>query len=400
MMARIAPSIAIACGGTGGHLFPGLAVAEQLLRRSCTVTLLISPKEIDQQAVQNLSGMEIVTLPAVGLSRGRAITFLRGFIQSYRAANKLFQNRRPHAVLTMGGFTGAPPILAARKLGAPTFMHESNTIPGRANRWLAWAVDRVFLGFPQAAERLHHRHVTVTGTPVRSQFHPRDAVVCRVAVGLHPAHPVLLVMGGSQGATRLNDLVGQALPLLAQKAPQLQLLHLTGPNDVQEVTRACSSLRLKTVVHAFLPEMDLALGAASIAISRAGASSLAELAAMRVPAVLVPYPAATDNHQLANARAYEKSGAAYLMEQKKARPEALALLVLDLLENAIARGKMQDALAQWHAPGAAPQIAQEILNAISNNNGQPVAPDEGAAEPGGPGRPPAGAADRHRISAA
>jgi UDP-N-acetylglucosamine--N-acetylmuramyl-(pentapeptide) pyrophosphoryl-undecaprenol N-acetylglucosamine transferase len=390
MMARVAPTIAIACGGTGGHLFPGLAVAEQLVRHRCNVILLISPKEVDQQAAQGISGMEIVTLPAVGLSRGRALSFLRGFIRSYRAARKLFQDRRPHAALTMGGFTGAPPILAARKVGAPTFLHESNTIPGRANRWLAWAVDGVFVGFPQAAGRLRHRHVTVTGTPVRSQFHPRDAVVCRVAIGLQPAQPVLLVMGGSQGASRLNELVGQTLPLLAQRAPQLQVLHLTGPNDVQQVTRTCSSLNLKAVVHAFFPEMDLALGAASVAISRAGASSLAELAAMRVPAVLVPYPAATDNHQLVNARAYEQSGAAHLMEQKKARPEALALLVLDLLENAAARGGMQTALAGWHTPDAAPRIAREILNAVFPNGDAALAPESAAAEPGATGEMPSG----------
>jgi UDP-N-acetylglucosamine--N-acetylmuramyl-(pentapeptide) pyrophosphoryl-undecaprenol N-acetylglucosamine transferase len=400
MMAQLVPSIAIACGGTGGHLFPGLAVAEQLLHRRCAVTLLISPKEVDQQAVQAVSGMDVVTLPAVGLSRGRAIAFVRGFIGSYRAARKLFQGRRPHAALAMGGFTGAPPILAARKLGARTFLHESNTIPGRANRWLAWAVDQIFVGFPQAAARLRHRHITVTGTPVRSQFHPRDAVVCRVALGLQPHHPVLLVMGGSQGATRVNDLVGETLPLLAKRAPQLQLLHLTGPNDARTVAGACAALGIKAVVHSFLPERDLALGAATVAISRAGASSLAELAAMRVPSILIPYPSATDNHQLANARAYEENGAAYLIEQKRARPEPLAVLVLDLLESAAARANMQTALAHWHAPGAAPRIADEILQAVSQTTNQPLSPDICETETGGPGGPHNGANQRRRIPAA
>jgi UDP-N-acetylglucosamine--N-acetylmuramyl-(pentapeptide) pyrophosphoryl-undecaprenol N-acetylglucosamine transferase len=400
MMAQIVPSIAIACGGTGGHLFPGLAVAEQLLHRRCAVTLIISPKEVDQQAVQTASGMDILTLPAVGLSRGRAIAFVRGFIGSYRAASKHFQNHRPHAVLAMGGFTGAPPILAARKLGARTFLHESNTIPGRANRWLAWAVDRIFVGFPQAAARLRHPHITVTGTPVRSQFHPRDAVVCRVALGLQPNHPVLLVMGGSQGASRVNDLVGETIPLLAQRAPQLQLLHLTGPNDARTVAAACAARGIKAVVHSFLPEMDLALGAATVAISRAGASSLAELAAMRVPSILIPYPAATDNHQLANARAYEKNGAAHLVEQRTARPETLALLVLDLLENGAAREKMQAALARWHTPEVAPRIADEILQAVSQTTNRPLSPDKAGTEAGTPDVPDSDANQQQRIHAA
>src|SRR5207237_7338791 len=125
-----------ACGGTGGHLFPGLAVAEKLVTRGCEVTLLISPKELDQQSVKNAARFEVVTLPAVGLRRGREIAFVRGFTQSYRAARNLFRFRPPRVALAMGGFTSAPPILAAKAAGAQTFLHESNTIPGRANRCL------------------------------------------------------------------------------------------------------------------------------------------------------------------------------------------------------------------------------------------------------------------------
>jgi UDP-N-acetylglucosamine--N-acetylmuramyl-(pentapeptide) pyrophosphoryl-undecaprenol N-acetylglucosamine transferase len=358
-------SIAIACGGTGGHLFPGLAVAEQLVRRGCTLTLFVSPKEVDRQALKSVPGMEIVTLPAVGLNRRRPIAFLRGFIRSYRTASKHFKTCRPHAALAMGGFTSAPPILAAKRLGARTFLHESNTIPGRANRWLTRAVDEVFVGFQQAATRLHHRRIWVTGTPVRPQLQPRDPYICRVALGFDPARPVLLVMGGSQGAGGINDLILQALPLLARSAPELQLLHLAGPNDAEKITAACRALNLKAAVHPFFDEMELALGAATLSVSRAGASSLAELAAMRVPALLVPYPAAMDNHQYHNARAFEQTGAACLLEQQSATPEMLARLVLELMRNTAIREKMQNALAQWHMPNAAEQIAGEILGSIN-----------------------------------
>src|SRR5262249_9166315 len=151
-----------------------------------------------------------------------------------------------------------------------TFIHESNTIPGRANRWLVRVVDRVFVGFPEAAARLRHRRISVTGTPVRPEFHPRDALVCRIALGLAPDPPVLLVMGGSQGASGINAAIVNALPLLIKQSPQLQLLHLAGPNDADKIRRACSALGLNAVVHEFFANMELAVGAATVAISRAG----------------------------------------------------------------------------------------------------------------------------------
>ncbi len=187
------PHVAIACGGTGGHLFPGLAVAAELQKRGCHIALLISPKEIDQQAVKTAlerrpparrdpvgvpasacsndtlkrevqpagpeagAPMKVFTLPAVGLQNRNYFSFAGSFVKSFFAARKIFKNRRPDAVLAMGGFTSAPPVLAARSFGAKTFLHESNTIPGRANRLLSRLVDEAFVGFPEAAARLKAR---------------------------------------------------------------------------------------------------------------------------------------------------------------------------------------------------------------------------------------------------
>ena len=363
---KSAPRVAIACGGTGGHLFPGVAVAEELRQRGCAVTLLISPKEVDQKAVRGVVGMQVATLPAVGLSRGSRLAFMRGFAQSYRAARKLFKTDRPEAVLAMGGFTSAPPVLAGKAYDAPTFLHESNTIPGRANRWLSWTVTQAFVGFPEAAPRLHTRTVKITGTPVRPQFQMADPAACRIALGLDPQRPVLLVTGGSQGASGLNDLVIAALPLLAKLAPELQLFHLTGPNDVEKVERACAAHQIKAVVRPFFAEIHLALGAASAAISRAGASSLAELAAMQVPSILVPFPAATDNHQYYNALAFEKTGAACLMAQCATPAEFLAPKIVELIESTVTREKMRAALAKWHVPHAAEHIAENIMQVITS----------------------------------
>jgi UDP-N-acetylglucosamine--N-acetylmuramyl-(pentapeptide) pyrophosphoryl-undecaprenol N-acetylglucosamine transferase len=357
------PFVAIACGGTGGHLFPGIAVAEELKKRGCEVALLISPKDVDQQAVKSAQGFEIFTLPAVGLQNRNYFSFAKSFWNSYRASRKIFNQCKPDAVLAMGGFTSAPPILAGNAFGARTFLHESNTIPGKANRFLARFVNEAFIGFAEAAARLKARKITVTGTPVRPQFQPRDAAECRAALGLEPNRPTILVVGGSQGASGLNEMILSALPLLADR--NWQFLHLTGANDFEKVKAGYAAQKIKAVVKPFLAEMDLALGAATIAVSRSGASSLAEIAAMRLPSLLVPFPAAADNHQFFNALAFEKTGAAKLLEQKNSTPENVAAILTELVENDLARSEIQNALAQWHAPKAAEQIAENILRAIA-----------------------------------
>jgi len=369
------PAVAIACGGTGGHLFPGLAVAEKLRAKNCLVTLLISPKEVDQAAVNRVSGMQVVTLPAVGFQEGSRLAFFRGFIRSFRLARKLFRSGPPQAALAMGGFTSAPPILAAKLSGARTFLHESNTISGRANRLLARFVDEAFVGFTRTACSLKVRKITMTGTPVRSSFQAGDKEAFRRSLGLDPSRPVVLVMGGSQGASGINDLIVSALPLLAKRGPALQWIHLTGPNDLERVRSAYAAANVQAIVHPFLQEMHIALGAADVAVSRSGASSLAELAATLVPAVLIPYPAAVDNHQFYNAKEFADTGAAVLLEQPAARAESLCNSILALLNEAEVRVRMKEALAGWQAPRAADQVAEAILKAVEERAGK--APSQG-----------------------
>jgi UDP-N-acetylglucosamine--N-acetylmuramyl-(pentapeptide) pyrophosphoryl-undecaprenol N-acetylglucosamine transferase len=339
-------------------------VAEQLLARGCDVQVLISPKEVDQQGVKAALGMEVVTLPAVALTSRQVGAFVTGFWKSFRAAKAQFRKRPPQAVLGMGGFTSAPPVLAGRQCGAATFLHESNTIPGRANRWLAHFVDQAFVGFPGAVGRLHHTHIARTGTPVRPQFQPADPAACRMALGLRADQPVLLVMGGSQGARGVNELVVQALPELAGAMPRLQFVHLTGADDEEKVRAAYAAHKVRAVVQAFLTEMELAMSAATVAVSRAGASSLAELAALRLPSLLIPYPTAADNHQFHNARAFVETGAARMMEQRAGSPTQLATSLLELLRDDARRTAMQQALSSWHAPDAAAHIAERILSMI------------------------------------
>ena len=356
-----APLVAIACGGTGGHLFPGMAVGDELLHRGCEVMLLVSPKEVDQQAVSAIRHMEVVTLPAVGLVRGNIPGFVKGFVASHRAARQVFAERPPQAVLAMGGFTSAPPVLAARKFGAATFLHESNTVPGRANRFLARFVSQAFIGFPGCARRLRAKNVLLTGTPVRPHLIPGDCEAARMALGLKPDRETLLIMGGSQGASAINQLVMRCLPDLQRRLPDSQFLHLTGTKDLEKVRDAYGAAGVSAVVRPFLSEMELALSAASVAVSRSGASSLAEFAAMRVPAILIPFPTATDNHQFHNARALVETGAARMLGEQRSTPDNLTAMIVDLMTNAAERRRLASALAEWHYPNAARDMAEAIL---------------------------------------
>lgn len=386
-------TVAIACGGTGGHLFPGLAIAEELRARDSSVTLLVSPKDVDQQAVKGIGGMTVVTLPAVAFQTGSRLAFFRGSVQAYRALRTAWKREArsdfkagpaPHAALGMGGFTSVAPLLAARRGGAATFLHESNAIPGRANRLLSCLVDQSFVGFPAAANRLHGPRALVTGTPVRPQFTaagegPQLQATRRLTLGLHPDRPVVLVVGGSQGARGLNDAVLAALPLFARWTPETQWIHLTGPPDVERIKAAYIAARLSAIVLPFFDAMDVALGAASVCISRAGASFLAELAAMRVPAVLVPLPTAADNHQWHNAHGFAESGAARLLEQNRATPEVLSREVCELLSDTDAAGQMRAALVRWHASRAAADVAETIVRTVAKREPGLVASSSRAA---------------------
>jgi UDP-N-acetylglucosamine--N-acetylmuramyl-(pentapeptide) pyrophosphoryl-undecaprenol N-acetylglucosamine transferase len=356
--------VAIACGGTGGHLFPGLAVADELINRGASVTLMISPKEVDQRAVQNAHNVDITTLPAVALQSGSRLSFFSNVARSARMCLRQFRKRRPAAVLAMGGFTSAGPIIAARVLQIPAYLHESNTVPGRANRLLSKFADDVFLGFPSAQARFRGRR-QVVGTPVRPQFCAAEPEGCRCLLGLDPARPVVLVVGGSQGARGINEIVLRAMPGGRSMLPAWQWLHLSGSVEVEKVRAAYAAAGVDAVVHGFWDRMELALGAASAAVTRAGASSMAELAAMRVPSVLIPFPSAANNHQFHNACAFESTGAAVLIEQQDLKPENLLAALRPMVEDNEVRRRMQTALRGWHQPDAALRIANHLLGGNS-----------------------------------
>jgi UDP-N-acetylglucosamine--N-acetylmuramyl-(pentapeptide) pyrophosphoryl-undecaprenol N-acetylglucosamine transferase len=362
-------NLVIAAGGTGGHLFPGLAVGEVLLARGHKVMLLISEKEIDAVATRGRTEFRIEKVTGEGLQSKSPIALLRFWLK-LRAAKarcaSLYDDWKPAAVLGMGGFTCFAPIVVGKRRGLPAFVHESNAIPGRANRWTAKHVTRVLLGFEECRVHFPKVQCEVTGTPIRSSLRqPVDRSSARRFLGLSPEKSTLLVMGGSQGASGINKRVAEALPRLAGR---MQAIHLTGKSDEVMMRDAYAKAGITAHVAAFHHEMQEVYGAADIAIARSGAASLTELAHFGLPGVLVPYPFAADDHQTANAQIFDRGGAAVMIKESEATGDTLAARIGELLDAPDRLAAMSQA-ARSLAPGdAAGQVADTILKFCDQRN--------------------------------
>jgi len=330
---------AIACGGTGGHLFPGLAVAEVLRGQGHEALLLISEKEVDARALRNHPDLASEKLPSIGLPAllsPAMVTFLRRLRASLRQCGKLYDTNRPDAVLGMGGFTSIAPLIAARWRGIPAFLHDSNAIPGKANRLGARLCRAVLLGFADCARHFPGRRTVVTGTPIRRELTAGSLsrAEARIRLGLAEEQTTLLVMGGSQGAAGINALMTQA----AAHLEDLQVVHLAGERDIETVRAAYQAARVP-------------------AVSRSGAASLGELSWFGLPSVLIPYPYAAEDHQRLNAEIFTRAGAARMLAENGATGESLARVITDLAAAVETRRVMADAARSLSPRDAAEQVA-------------------------------------------
>jgi len=349
----------IACGGTGGHLFPGLAVAESLHARGHGVLLLVSEKEIDAVALRDHPEFRREKLPSIGMPALLSPAFprfLKRGWESFVTCRRLYSRYQPAAVLGMGGFTSAAPLFAARLRGIPCFLHESNAIAGRANRLAARWADKVLLGLSACGKSFPGSDCIVTGTPVRrdlGQALPQGAA--REVFGLDPLRPTLLVMGGSQGATGINQLLFRSAPFF--RDCNLQIIHLTGEHDDHIAAINYQREGIRAHVASFHHRMEEAYSAADLVISRAGAASLGEISQFALPSVLIPFPFAADRHQDRNAEAFRDAGAAEFVEEKTAEPESFSLMVRNLMADERRRKRMSAAAADVLPRGAAERVA-------------------------------------------
>jgi UDP-N-acetylglucosamine--N-acetylmuramyl-(pentapeptide) pyrophosphoryl-undecaprenol N-acetylglucosamine transferase len=360
--------IAIACGGTGGHLFPGLAVADVLKKQGNHILLLVSNKDIDSAALRMHEGYEFRILSAVGWPGFKPFLLVKFFSRYFRAKRECktwFGEWVPDAVLGMGGFTSAVPLRYAIQKKIPTLMHESNVIPGKVTVWLAKKVDQVLLGFEACRSHISSSARTViTGTPLKVKPHHKDRTTSLQRLGLSSEKKTILVMGGSQGAKALNEMVIQALRHWEGFQLRWQFIHLTGKGERELVEINYRRENFQAKVLEFCGEMSDIYSVADLAISRSGAASLCELAAWEIPSILIPFPYAAGNHQFFNAEIFEKAGAAWLGDQASLTSERLGEKVKELLGNEIRLQQMQEACRRIAIQDGAERVAEAVTRAI------------------------------------
>jgi UDP-N-acetylglucosamine--N-acetylmuramyl-(pentapeptide) pyrophosphoryl-undecaprenol N-acetylglucosamine transferase len=356
--------VLIACGGTGGHLFPGIAVAEVLSARGHDVTLLISEKKIDSIAASGHKDLRFEKMPFLAMPKPwspKMFGFLSNLWNGLKQCRKIIREHEVSVVLGMGGFTSFAPLIAGRKEKCRTLIHESNAIPGKANRLNARYADTVLCGLEACKAHFpKHGDVRVVGTPIRSTMRQPSKENAHGFFKLDPKKKTLLIMGGSQGARGVNRVVGMALEQFEKMG--IQLLHIAGPTDYEEVRDVYAKHpMLPQHVAAFCHRMDLAYRTADLAIARSGASSMSELAYFGVPSLLVPYPFAAEDHQTRNAEIFDKAGAARMLIERDLNADSLAAAVRSILLDGKTADTMKRAASKTATRNSAEKIADLIV---------------------------------------
>jgi UDP-N-acetylglucosamine--N-acetylmuramyl-(pentapeptide) pyrophosphoryl-undecaprenol N-acetylglucosamine transferase len=345
----------VAGGGTGGHVTPALALCERIAARGDGVRVLGGERGLEARLVP-AAGFELVKLPArqmMGQSALARLLALPALAGACVAA--LRELAGADLVVSVGGYASVPAALAAALRRLPLFLVEPNAVPGRANRVAARFARRIFVGFEEAAARLPRERVAVTGIPLRR------ALVQSFAEGAArrvPAPPFrLLVFGGSQGAHQINEAMRELAPTLADS--RVEIFHQSGEADRARVEDAYRAAGLRAEVVAFEPDMPRRYRWADLAVCRSGALTVAELALAGLPALLVPYPFAADDHQLANARALARAGAARVLPSRPLEAPALRAALAELFEKPAELAAMGAAAAGLARPDAAERIVAE-----------------------------------------
>ncbi len=308
----------LSCGGTGGHLSPGISLAEGLVARGHEVTLLISRKKVDSRQVEKYPHLRFERMPGSGFSWS-PVGFCRFVVSQTKAVSfclQLAREWRPDVIVGFGGFTSAPATIAGRIRKIPVALHESNRVPGLAIRTLGRIARRVYLpigieiaGVPP--DRRRH-----AGLPVRREIVRTDPEAARATLGLDPGQKVLAILGGSQGATALNEWVRSSASYFASEG--IQVYCVTGLGKGEPVItehKSKGGAAVKSVFIPFTDQVAVVLSAADLVVSRAGAGTLAELIRCETPSILIPYPHAASDHQRANAVFFEQQGGGLVVEQ-------------------------------------------------------------------------------------
>jgi len=379
----------VAGGGTGGHLYPGIALAEEVTSRPAGAVLFVGTARGLETRLVPAAGFELELLDISGLNRVGLAKMVKGLgrlPKAFFASRALLKRFRPDLVIGVGGYASGPLVLAAALLGYPTAIQEQNSQPGFTNRVLGVFARRVFVAFEDAKKFFSANKTRLFGNPVRRKFVTAVRDVDRSVADI--ARNVL-VLGGSQGAKAVNDLVVAAAGLLAQQGRLPPLVHQTGAADEARVRAqyAAAGLSERVEIRPFIDDMPTALAGAALVVGRAGALTLAELAMMARPAILIPLPTAAADHQTRNAAEFGRAGAAVVVDQRTATPEALAHQIAELMGAPDRRALMSHHMAALGRPDATREIVDELERLIADSRGRSSAPPS-AVVAGGFGDPP------------
>ena len=334
-MAKTTQRLLVACSGTGGHFYPGFALAREMKKRGWEPLFLVRTGD-PAKSVLDKAGLPWAEIPLSGLPRGKNPLKLFSFglqvLKALKHTSWLFTDFKPDAVIGFGGYVSFPALYCAKKFKVPSIIHESNAVMGLANRWSAKYATIVALGLTDPAKNTPKGTVT-PGTPVRSEFaEETDPKTARVELGLKPDLTTVTMFGGSQGAKKLNMAAAESALKLTRIRQDIQFLHITGRRDYAEMKNIYGSETPNIVVMEYCDRMNLALRAADLAVTRAGASTIAELIALRKPAILIPFPYATNAHQDANAEILQRTGCAALVKEDGPFTENLYLEIIRMLD--------------------------------------------------------------------
>ena len=349
-------------GGTGGHLAPAVALLEELRKRGDdSGGLFLTAGPAAASLGRSVSAARVVSIPAGSFSPRRPwripSRLLRNW-RGYRRSLEVLKEYRPDLVIGLGGYVSLPPLLAARRLGIPAVCHEQNRVLGRANRFLARGPVPVIASFPLKSPGIDPGRVVRLGTPVRRAALAPAPPGTRKTWGLEPGRFTLLVLGGSRGARAVNRLLETAAGIWSARgeAGEIQVIHCAGTEDSGLLERTYREQGLSGVVFSSLEEIGWAYSLADLAVSRAGGATLSELAAWGLPSILIPYPFATGDHQLENARYFQEAGAARVFSREEITPELLVREVERIRAGRDLRREMSDAARSLHDPESAGKI--------------------------------------------
>jgi UDP-N-acetylglucosamine--N-acetylmuramyl-(pentapeptide) pyrophosphoryl-undecaprenol N-acetylglucosamine transferase len=356
--------VVIAGGGTGGHLYPGIALARELQRRDATTTVSFAGTAAGLEArVVPREGLPLDLLRVAGLKGKSLLSRARGLLLLPLAAVdawRVISSRRPEVVVGVGGFASGPVVAIAWLRRRPTVLLEQNAMPGLTNRLLARLVDAAAVNFPDAL-RFFPRTGFVAGNPVRPEFFvPPDQEANGQVGDRSPRAARVLIFGGSQGAHAINVALVAAAPGLAAAGVPLAITHQTGERDVALVRDAYERAGLSARVEAFIYEIHREMTVADVVIARSGATTLSELAAAGRPAILVPLGTATDDHQRKNADAVRRAGGAEVIDERELSGDRLAEVLLALVADGERRRAMSRAVRTLARPDAAERIADRV----------------------------------------